>query len=50
MYEKRGENRQAANCYRRLIDFIRQRADDFDPETIDDYAARIAKLDPPAAG
>ena len=50
VYEKRGENRQAADCYRRLIDFIRQHADDFDPETIDDYAARVAKLDPTGAG
>jgi tetratricopeptide (TPR) repeat protein len=50
VHEKRGENRQAADCYRRVIDFIREHADDFDAVTIDDYAARIAKLDPPAAG
>ena len=50
VHEARGENREAADCYRKLIDFIRQHADDFDPETVDDFAARIAKLDPPAAG
>ena len=50
VHEKRGDNRQAADCYRRVIDFIRQHADDFDAVTVDDYAARIAKLDPPAAG
>ncbi len=50
VHEARGENRQAADCYRKVIDFIRQHADDFDAVTVDDYAARIAKLDPPAAG
>ena len=50
VHEKRGENRQAADCYRNLIDFIREHADDFDAEIADDYAARVAKLDPPAAG
>ena len=50
VHEQRGENRQAADCYRKVIDFIREHADDFDAVTIDDYAARIAKLDPPAAG
>ena len=50
VHEKRGDNRQAADCYRQLIAFIRQHADDFDAVTVDDYAARIVKLDPPAAG
>ena len=49
MHEQRGENRQAADCYRKVIDFIREHPDDFDAVTIDDYTARIAKLDPPAA-
>ena len=50
VHEKRGETRQAADCYRQLIAFVRQHPDDFDAATIDDYAARIVKLDPPAAG
>ena len=50
VHEARGNSREAANCYRKVIDFIREHADDFDAVTIDDYAARIAKLDPPAAG
>ena len=50
VHEKRGENREAADCYRKLIDFIRQRPDDFDAEIAEDYAARVAKLDPPAVG
>ena len=49
VHEKRGDNREAADCYRKLIDFIRQHPDDFDTEIADDYAARVAKLDPPAA-
>ena len=48
VHEKRGQNREAADCYRKVIDFIREHADDFDAVTIDDYAARIAKLDPAA--
>ena len=48
VHEKRGETRQAADCYRRVIDFIREHADDFDADTIADYAARVAKLDPAA--
>ena len=48
VHEKRGENCEAADCYRKLIDFIRQHPDDFDAEIADDYAARVAKLDPPA--
>ena len=49
VHEQRGENRQAADCYRRVIDFIRQHAGDFDAEIAEDYAARVAKLDPPVA-
>ena len=48
--EQRGDKRQAADCYRRVLDFIREHADDFDAVTIDDYAPRVAKLDPPNAG
>lgn len=50
VHEKRGQNREAADCYRKVIDFIREHADGFDAVTIDDYAARVTKLDPPAAG
>ena len=44
-----GRESQAANCYRQLIAFVRQHPDDFDAEIADDYTARVAKLDPPAA-
>jgi tetratricopeptide (TPR) repeat protein len=50
VHEKRGENRQAADCYRKVIAFIREHPGDLDAETIDAYNARIARLDLPAAG
>ena len=31
VYEARGENRQAAECYRKVIAFIREHPDDYDP-------------------
>ncbi|MCX7137615.1 MAG: SEC-C metal-binding domain-containing protein [Proteobacteria bacterium] len=50
VYEKRGENRQAADCYRKVADFIRQQPDGFEADAADEYAARAAKLDPTSAG
>ena len=50
VHEKRGENRQAADCYRRVIAFLDQNPDYSDPGFKDAFAARVAKLDPPAAG
>ncbi len=47
IYEARGDNRQAADCYRKVIDFLRQRPDYADPEMAEDYTKLIAKLDPP---
>lgn len=47
--EARGNSREAADSYRKVLDFIRRHPDDFDPETADDYAKLIDKLDPPAA-
>jgi len=46
VHEARGNLREAATCYRKVADFIRQHPDDFDA---DEFAARAAKLDPPAA-
>jgi hypothetical protein len=31
VYEARGENRQAADCYRKVIAFIREHPDDYEP-------------------
>lgn len=46
VHEARGNNAQAAECYRRLIDFLRQNPGHADPEMADDYAKLVAKLDP----
>jgi hypothetical protein len=31
VYEARGDNRQAAQCYRQVIDFVRARPDQYEP-------------------
>lgn len=49
VYEARGQNRDAADCYRRVVDFMRARPGDFAPELEAHALERIAKLDPPAA-
>ena len=50
VYEARGQNQEAADCYRKVIAFIEQNPDYSDPGLKDEFAARIAKLDPPAGG
>ena len=50
VHEKRGENRQAADCYRELLAFVRAHPYDFDASIIDDTIARIDRLDPTGAG
>ena len=50
VHEKRGENRQAADCYRKLLAFVREHPYDFDASIIDDTIARIDRLDPTGAG
>lgn len=49
VYEARGENAQAADCYRKVIDFLRQHPDYADAELAEGYAKMVTKLDPPAA-
>jgi tetratricopeptide (TPR) repeat protein len=48
VHETRGQNREAADCYRRMLDVISRRPDDYDLEMITDFTALIARLDPPA--
>ena len=50
VHEARGNSRDAADCYRRVLDFLREHpgyTDDAGLETL--YTGLIAKLDPPAA-
>ena len=49
VHEKRGENREAVACYRRVLEIIDRTPDDFDPEYTQRFVDRIAKLDPPQA-
>ena len=49
VYEARGETGQAAECYRRVLDHIRQHPDDYDPEYAESFAELIARLDSSSA-
>jgi hypothetical protein len=49
VYEARGENRAAADCYRKVIAFIREHPDDYDPAFEDKFVKLVDKLDPPPA-
>ena len=44
VHEKRGENREAADCYRKVIAFLDQNPDYSDPGFKDAFATRVAKL------
>jgi tetratricopeptide (TPR) repeat protein len=49
VHEARGDSRQAADCYRKVIDFIRQRPDNYDAGMLDQFAKLVERLDPPVA-
>lgn len=49
VYQARGQNREAAECYRKVVEFMRAHAADFDPELQTHFLERIARLDPSAA-
>jgi tetratricopeptide (TPR) repeat protein len=49
VHEARGDSRQAADCYRKVIDFIRQYPEDYDAGMIEQFAKLVERLDPPAA-
>ena len=49
VYEARGDNKQAADYYRKAIDFIREHPDQYDdPELEGVFLRLVGKLDPPA--
>jgi tetratricopeptide (TPR) repeat protein len=48
VYEARGDHHKAADYYRKVIDFIRQHPDQYDPDFEDVFRKRVDKLDPPA--
>lgn len=49
VYEARGENKQAADYYRQVIDFVRARPDQYEPGFEDTFHRLIQKLDPAPA-
>ena len=49
VYEARGQNPEAAQCYRKVVEFMRAHSADFDPELQTHFLERIAKLDPSVA-
>jgi len=50
VYEARGDNKQAADYYRKVIDFVRARPDQYEPGFEDTFHRLVQKLDPaPAA-
>ena len=49
VYEARGDNRQAANCYRKGIAFIREHPDDHEPGFEDVFVKLVNRLDPPTS-
>ena len=48
VHEARGEHGQAADCYRKVIAFIREHPDDYDPGFEDAFVSLVDRLDPPA--
>ena len=49
VYEARGDKKQAAYYYRKVIEFIREHADNYDPEFEAVFQELVTELDPPAA-
>jgi hypothetical protein len=49
MYEAKGENKTAADCYRKALEIIRERPQQYDPEFGNAFVELIDKLDPPTA-
>jgi len=49
VYEARGDKKQAAECYRKVIVFVADHPDDYDPEVADTFRRVVERLDPPAA-
>ena len=48
-HEARGDSRQAADCYRKVIAFIRDHPDDYEPSFEEVFVKLVDRLDPPIA-
>jgi tetratricopeptide (TPR) repeat protein len=49
VFEARGDNRAAADCYRKVIAFIGEHPDDYDAAFADKFVELVDKLDPQSA-
>jgi tetratricopeptide (TPR) repeat protein len=49
VHEARGNSQQAANCYRKVIDFIRDHPDRYDASMAEQFTRLVDRLDPPTA-
>ena len=49
VHEARGENKQAADCYRKAIEIIRAEPEMYDPQFADVFVKLVDKLDLPGA-
>jgi tetratricopeptide (TPR) repeat protein len=47
VYEARGDRKQAADCYRKVIEFVRAHPVQYDPEFTTTFERLVAELDPP---
>jgi tetratricopeptide (TPR) repeat protein len=47
VHEARGDSRQAADCYRKVIAFIRDHPDDYEPGFEEVFVKLVDRLDPP---
>ena len=50
VYEARGQKREAADCYRKVVEVVRAHPDDYDPAFENNFIELIAALDPPPPG
>jgi tetratricopeptide (TPR) repeat protein len=46
MYEAKGENKAAADCYRKALEVIRERPEQYDPQFAEAFVELVDKLDP----
>jgi hypothetical protein len=49
VHEARGENKEAADCYRKALEIIGAQAENYEPEFAEVFVTLVDKLDPPAA-
>jgi|HubBroStandDraft_6_1064221.scaffolds.fasta_scaffold629314_2 tetratricopeptide (TPR) repeat protein len=47
VYEARKESKKAADCYRKVVEFIEENPTDYDPEMLANFQRLVQELDPP---